>query len=90
MSIQSLEIEIKGLKEVLYRKEQALQELKESVTSNTQKLTNEEIKRYSRQIIIPKFGVSSQLLLKNSSVLIVGAGGLGNESFNSPCPLMVK
>jgi adenylyltransferase and sulfurtransferase len=48
--------------------------------SDKNKLTNEEIQRFSRQIIIPKFGVKSQLLLKNSSVLIVGAGGLGCPS----------
>lgn len=44
------------------------------------KLSNEEIARYSRQIILPNFGVSGQLKLKNASVLIVGAGGLGCPS----------
>ncbi|XP_043658158.1 adenylyltransferase and sulfurtransferase MOCS3 [Drosophila teissieri] len=41
------------------------------------KLTNDDIARYSRQLILPDFGVQGQLKLKNSSVLIVGLGGLG-------------
>ncbi|CRL07505.1 CLUMA_CG020471, isoform A [Clunio marinus] len=40
-------------------------------------LTNREIARYSRQIILPGIGVKGQKRLKASSVLIVGAGGLG-------------
>ena len=40
-------------------------------------LSNSEISRYSRQMILPELGVEGQLLLKNSSVLIVGMGGLG-------------
>ncbi|XP_062121124.1 adenylyltransferase and sulfurtransferase MOCS3 [Drosophila sulfurigaster albostrigata] len=40
-------------------------------------LTNDDIARYSRQLILPGFGVAGQLKLKTSSVLIVGAGGLG-------------
>lgn len=34
--------------------------------------------RYHRQIIIPQIGQRGQLKLKNSKVLIVGAGGLGS------------
>ncbi|KAH8357265.1 hypothetical protein KR200_009572 [Drosophila serrata] len=41
------------------------------------KLNNDDIARYSRQLILPDFGVQGQLKLKNSSVLIVGMGGLG-------------
>lgn len=33
--------------------------------------------RYSRQIILPEFGAEGQQKLKNSSVMIIGAGGLG-------------
>ncbi|CAG0881368.1 unnamed protein product [Darwinula stevensoni] len=40
-------------------------------------LENEEITRYSRQLILPEIGVQGQLTLKKTSVLIVGAGGLG-------------
>ena len=36
-----------------------------------------EIQRYSRQLILPELRVSGQLKIKCSSVLIVGAGGLG-------------
>ena len=41
-------------------------------------LTEEEIRRYSRQVIVPEFGVSGQLKLAKGKVLIVGAGGLGS------------
>jgi len=37
-----------------------------------------QIERYSRQIILKKIGVSGQKKLLRSSVLIVGAGGLGS------------
>lgn len=40
-------------------------------------MSNEEIVRFSRQIIMPDIGVSGQIKLKNSSALIVGMGGLG-------------
>ena len=40
-------------------------------------LSNREIARYSRQIILPGVGVTGQKKLKASSVLCVGAGGLG-------------
>ena len=36
-----------------------------------------EIQRYSRQLILPELRVCGQLKLRKSSVLIVGAGGLG-------------
>src|SRR2546425_540523 len=36
-----------------------------------------EIKRYSRHLILPEVGMAGQLRLKQSSALIVGAGGLG-------------
>ena len=40
-------------------------------------LTNNEIERYSRQIILKDIGISGQKKLKKSKVLIVGLGGLG-------------
>ncbi|KAJ1917445.1 hypothetical protein H4219_003188 [Mycoemilia scoparia] len=43
-------------------------------------LTNAEIKRFSRQLLIPEIAVEGQVALKNASVLIVGAGGLGSPS----------
>ncbi len=39
--------------------------------------TEEQIKRYSRHIILPEVGGKGQKKLLNSSVLLVGAGGLG-------------
>lgn len=36
-----------------------------------------ELERYSRHLIIPEFGLNGQQRLKSSSVLVVGAGGLG-------------
>jgi len=41
-------------------------------------LTNDEILRYSRHLIIPDVGVEGQLKLKRAKVLLVGAGGLGS------------
>ncbi|XP_035530218.1 adenylyltransferase and sulfurtransferase MOCS3 [Morone saxatilis] len=43
-------------------------------------LSNEDIMRYSRQLLLPELGVQGQLHLSKTSVLIVGCGGLG-------CPL---
>ena len=42
-----------------------------------EKLTNEEITRYSRHLLLQEIGVKGQKLLKAAKVLIVGAGGLG-------------
>src|ERR687884_702425 len=41
-------------------------------------LSNEEILRYSRHLIIPDVGLSGQRQLKAARVLLVGAGGLGS------------
>src|SRR6516164_3757335 len=40
-------------------------------------LTNEEILRYSRHLIMPEVGMDGQLKLKAGKVLLIGAGGLG-------------
>ena len=42
------------------------------------KFTKKQIDRYSRQIILKKIGIVGQKKLLKSSVLIVGAGGLGS------------
>ncbi|MBE0478407.1 molybdopterin-synthase adenylyltransferase MoeB [Candidatus Aerophobetes bacterium] len=44
------------------------------------KFSEEQIERYSRQIILPQVGGRGQRKIRQASVLIVGAGGLG-----SPC-----
>lgn len=36
-----------------------------------------DIARYGRQLLVPAFGVDGQVALQGSSVVIVGAGGLG-------------
>jgi molybdopterin/thiamine biosynthesis adenylyltransferase/rhodanese-related sulfurtransferase/molybdopterin converting factor small subunit len=41
-------------------------------------LTNDEVKRYSRHLIMPEVGVDGQRKLKASKVLCIGAGGLGS------------
>ena len=45
-------------------------------------LALEEYVRYGRQMILPQIGLSGQLALKKSSVLVIGAGGLG-------CPVLL-
>lgn len=41
-------------------------------------LSNEEIKRYSRHLIMPEVAMEGQKKLKAASVLMIGAGGLGS------------
>ncbi len=41
-------------------------------------LTNDEVARYSRHLIMPQVGMEGQLKLKGARVLCVGAGGLGS------------
>src|SRR5256885_3972187 len=43
-------------------------------------LTNDEVKVYSRQWIMPEFGVDGQRRLKAGKVLCIGAGGLGSPA----------
>ncbi len=45
--------------------------------AETAGLSNEEILRYSRHLIIPEVGMEGQLKLKQAKVLLIGAGGLG-------------
>jgi sulfur-carrier protein adenylyltransferase/sulfurtransferase len=47
-------------------------------SQTTPDLTNEEIKRYSRHLIMPEVGIDGQRKLKAGSVLCIGAGGLGS------------
>ena len=50
--------------------------------SSNHNLSSDEIKRYSRHLVLSDVGVKGQSALKDSSVLVIGAGGLG-----SPCLL---
>ena len=40
-------------------------------------LTNDEIARFSRHLILPEVGMQGQTKLKNAKVAMIGAGGLG-------------
>ena len=43
-------------------------------------LTVDEVRRYSRHLIIPDVGMTGQKRLKNAKVLVIGAGGLGSPA----------
>ena len=45
-------------------------------------LSKDELKRYARHISLPSFGIEGQNKLRKSSILCIGAGGLG-----SPCTM---
>ncbi|KAJ1967337.1 hypothetical protein IWQ62_001925 [Dispira parvispora] len=53
-----------------------------STLERVARLTNPEIARYSRHLLLPEVGIPGQLQLRNAAVLVVGAGGLG-----APCLL---
>ncbi|MAM83325.1 MAG: molybdenum cofactor biosynthesis protein MoeB [Acidobacteria bacterium] len=44
------------------------------------KLSNEEVQRYSRHLIMPEVGMDGQRKLKAARVLCIGAGGLGSPA----------
>lgn len=48
---------------------------------NSEILSNRELRRYNKQIMIPEIGIDGQEKLKASNVLVIGAGGLG-------CPVL--
>ncbi|XP_078049459.1 ubiquitin-like activating enzyme 4 isoform X2 [Augochlora pura] len=78
MNEKKLIDEIMELRKILHAKEAQLATLRrEKQVLQDYGLNNDEISRYSRQIFLPEIGIEGQLKLKNSSVLIVGAGGLG-------------
>ena len=51
-----------------------------SATETLPELSGEEIKRYSRHLIMPEVGVEGQRQLKAAKVLCIGAGGLGSPA----------
>src|SRR5213082_2092303 len=50
----------------------------ETLNASATTLSNEEILRYSRHLIMPEVGMEGQLKLKAARVLTIGAGGLGS------------
>jgi sulfur-carrier protein adenylyltransferase/sulfurtransferase len=51
-----------------------------TATETLPQLTNDEIKRYSRHLIMPEVGIDGQRRLKAGKVLCIGAGGLGSPA----------
>ncbi|MCB0101964.1 MAG: ThiF family adenylyltransferase, partial [Anaerolineales bacterium] len=43
-----------------------------------EELSHDQILRYSRHLLMPEVGLQGQIKLKNSSVLVIGTGGLGS------------
>lgn len=43
-------------------------------------LSHEEVRRYSRHVIMPEVGIEGQRKLKAASVLLIGTGGLGSPT----------
>ncbi|KAM7342652.1 ubiquitin-like activating enzyme 4 [Cochliomyia hominivorax] len=82
--ISKLRQEIFLLREEYEAKERRLLELQKQQTTigslYSSQLNSNDIARYSRQLILPNFGVKGQIKLKESSFLIVGLGGLGCPS----------
>jgi len=52
----------------------------EAIVQQGVELTHEEVKRYSRHVIMPEIGIEGQKKLKASSVLLIGTGGLGSPT----------
>src|SRR5687768_11392217 len=50
----------------------------EHIDPNSVDLSHEEIRRYSRHLIMPEVGLAGQKKLKAASVLLIGTGGLGS------------
>ena len=52
----------------------------ERSNSVNKKLNEEDFERYARHISLKEIGITGQTKLKNSSVLFIGAGGLGSSA----------
>ena len=54
--------------------------LSETKDASQVQLSRDEIKRYGRHLLMPEVGLEGQKKLKASSVLLIGAGGLGSPA----------
>jgi sulfur-carrier protein adenylyltransferase/sulfurtransferase len=52
----------------------------EPLVKELAELSNEEVRRYSRHVIMPEVGIEGQRRLKAASVLLIGTGGLGSPT----------
>jgi sulfur-carrier protein adenylyltransferase/sulfurtransferase len=52
----------------------------QAIVQDLAELSNSEIKRYSRHLIMPEVGMEGQRKLKAASVLLIGTGGLGSPT----------
>jgi molybdopterin/thiamine biosynthesis adenylyltransferase len=52
----------------------------EPIVKQQTDLSHEEIRRYSRHLIMPEVGIEGQKRLKAASVLLIGTGGLGSPT----------
>lgn len=78
--LRSLREEELGLEAELNLLEKGQEE--EVQRKTTAKLDAQSVRRYSRQLLVPEMGPKGQQRLRDSSVLIIGAGGLG-----APCAM---
>ena len=63
----------------LQRRHQRTGHIEDSTASFTKcNLSNQQIRRYGRQLILKGFGCKSQEALDTKAVLVVGAGGIGS------------
>lgn len=52
----------------------------EALVQDHAELSHEEIRRYSRHVIMPEVGIEGQRKLKAASILLIGTGGLGSPT----------
>jgi sulfur-carrier protein adenylyltransferase/sulfurtransferase len=52
----------------------------QSLVQETGELSRDEIRRYSRHLIMPEVGLEGQRKLKAASILLIGTGGLGSPT----------
>lgn len=51
--------------------------VRKTVTNNDKHMSDTELDRYARHIVMPEIGGSGQMRLRRAKVLVIGAGGLG-------------